>query len=178
MALNTQLRNRALQVIIEFLLPARPILVSDVAGVAAHVECGVTAAFLWNVRAFRVARQAKVVVFARPGRGLDQLIDIRRRMWIVALDAITCGSRVNRLSIDRCLIVVTGKAQRGVRVFDQLAPRDVLVDTNFVTGEASHRDRRVNMLALGLCLMTFQALRVFHAFLEWNRMLGGQSRPH
>src|SRR5437660_8189541 len=63
-------------------------LMGCVAGLAAHVECGVTAAFLRYLRALRVAGQAEVVVLGGAGNGFAQLVLVFRSVRIVAGQAV------------------------------------------------------------------------------------------
>ncbi len=69
-------------------------------------------------------------------------------MRFVAFDTVASRGLVNRLTIDRLLVVVAREAKCGVGVLNQLDPGDVLVHTHFVTGEAPHRDRCVNVSSL------------------------------
>ncbi len=62
---------------IEFGLTDLAGLVRDVAGVAAHIERGMTAAFGGDVNALLVAAQAKIL-FLIAGRRLQQLILVIR----------------------------------------------------------------------------------------------------
>jgi len=59
-AIDAQRRRRFGEVEIEFDLAHFPGLVGGVAGVATHIEGGVAAAFLGNVKSGRVASQAKI----------------------------------------------------------------------------------------------------------------------
>ena len=61
------------QVKIKFALAALARLVHRVAGVAAHVECGVAAALLRNIRSLRVAGEAEIVFLI--ARGQPSVVD-------------------------------------------------------------------------------------------------------
>lgn len=56
------------QVKIKFALAPLPRLVHGVAGIAAHVECGVPAAALRNIRSLRVAGEAEIVLLVARGQ--------------------------------------------------------------------------------------------------------------
>ena len=161
------------QVKIELGLPDLARLVRDVAGVAAHVERGVTAAFFGTFNPGLVAGQAEVCPSVARGR-LEQLILVVRRVRIVALHAIAHRRSMNRaLDIGSVLVGVAGEAERVGRGRDQLDPGDVFVDPNLVTTGAPHRDRRVHRLAFGLVFVAGDALGGIGVRVQRNRMRGG-----
>src|SRR5215467_16001650 len=130
---------------------------SDVAGLASHVECGVATALLWDIESRVVAVEAEILFLATRGR-LDQLILVVSGVRIVALKAIANRGAVHRSFNLSCVLVsVAAQAQALRRGLDQLYSRDVPVDPNFVTTGAAHGDRRVDRLALGLVFMASSA---------------------
>src|SRR3954464_14949390 len=106
------------------------------AGVASHIECGVTASSFGALRADVMAGEAKVFVLRRSRSRLQQLIRIVRLVWIVALYAITHRRRMQGLPGLRLLFLVTAEAQGlcgGGRQFDS---RDVVAHPDFVAAQA------------------------------------------
>ena len=63
-AIDAERRNRLLQMCRKFDLSTIPILMGHVAGIAAHVESGVTAAAFGHVHADLVAGEAEILVSA------------------------------------------------------------------------------------------------------------------
>jgi len=106
-ALDTKRRNIFLQVRREFDLVAIAVFVSQVAGVAAHIESCVTASVLRNIDSDVVAGKAKVLVTGRARCRLQQLLWIVRLMRIMALNAIPDRGRMDRLAGLYLLLVVT-----------------------------------------------------------------------
>ncbi len=76
-AIDAERWRRLCQVIIEFLFSTLAVLVGQVAGLASHVESGVTTPSLWDVHTFGVALETQVVVLGGASRRLQQLILIR-----------------------------------------------------------------------------------------------------
>src|SRR5437870_13147614 len=85
-------------------------LMGCVAGLAAHVECGVTAAFLRYLRALRVAGQAEVVVLGGAGNGFAKLVLVFRSVRIVAGQAVADRGLV-QLTLDRGGVFVGGTGE-------------------------------------------------------------------
>ena len=75
-------------------LPNLARLVRDVAGVAAHVECGVAAAFLPGHSCPACGNQAEIVFLVARGR-LQQLILIVGIVRVVAFEAVANRGRVH-----------------------------------------------------------------------------------
>jgi hypothetical protein len=80
------------------------------------------------------------------------------------------------LSVNRDLVVMTTQAERSCRCLDQLYPRYVFGDPDFMARQAAHLNRSVDMRTLALRLMTFKALCILYVLLQRDRMLGGQGR--
>ena len=145
------------QMVIKLALAPLARLVRDVASVAAHVEGGVAASLLWNIRSLRVAAQAEIV-FLIAGGWLQQLVLVVGSMRIVALHAIANGRWMNRPLISRGVFVgVAGEAQLVGSGGDQLYARDVFVDPDLVATGTAHRNRGVDRLALCLVLVAGDA---------------------
>ena len=70
-------------------------LVRGVAGVASHVERGVTAAFFGNIESLFVAAEAKILLLV-PRCRFQQLILVVAGVRIVALQAIAHRGRMHR----------------------------------------------------------------------------------
>src|SRR5437660_11657449 len=96
-------------------------LMGCVAGLAAHVECGVTAAFLRYLRALRVAGQAEVVVLGGAANGFAQLVLVFRSVRIVAAEAVA-DCRLVHLTLDLggIFAIRTGAAKPTRSGLDQL----------------------------------------------------------
>ena len=72
--INAQCRNRFGEVEIEFLLALVSYLVDGVAGVASHIERGVTASPRRNIRALLMAAEAEVFLGIGARGGLQKLV--------------------------------------------------------------------------------------------------------
>lgn len=134
-------------------------LVRRVAGLAAHIECGVTAAFFRNVQALGVAGQTEVV-FLLAHCSLEQLVLVSRCVRVVAFQAIP-DRRFMDLTFDQggVLVAVTCEAKLVRGGGGQLHACDVLIDPNLMAGQTPHGDRRMNRLALAFFAMAFDAFR-------------------
>ena len=119
-------------------------LVRRVAGVAAHIEGCVAAAFLRNIGSLGMAARAEVLFLVSRG-GLQQLVLVVRSVRIVAAEAVAYG-RLVHMSFDlRCVffgVAIEAKLIRNGR--DQLHPGHIFVDPYLVATQASHLDRGVN----------------------------------
>src|SRR5436853_7239492 len=112
-------------------------LMGCVAGLAAHVECGVTAAFLRYLRALRVAGQAEVVVLGGAGNVIEQLVLVFRSVRIVAGQAVADRWLVHlTLDLGGVFVSVTGEAKPIRRGCDQLDAGRSLVDPYFGAAQA------------------------------------------
>jgi hypothetical protein len=176
MALDAERRNFLLQMRRKLDLVAVPILMSDMAGLATHIEGGMTAATFWDVDADVVAAQAEVLIARRARHRLQKLVRIVGLMRIVALQAITDSRRMHRLSSLNLLLIMAAQAESLRRRGDQLHPSHIAGDANFVAAQASSRDRRMHCLSFALVFMAFEALRGIYILLERNRVSFGYSR--
>ncbi len=150
--------RRFRQVIIELLLTAFAGLVRDVAGFAAHVQCGMTATLLGDVQSLRMAAETEVLVLVTGGR-LQKLEFVVGLMWIVTLHAVANRRRVDfAFDVGGVVISVAGEAERLRRCGDELDAGDVFIDSNLVTTCASRRDRRVDVLSFGFIRVALCAL--------------------
>ncbi len=171
-AIEAERRSSLGQVIIELNLAALSGLVRRVAGLATHVERRVPAAVLGNIYTFVMAAKAEVLVLGSAAGRLQQLVLVRRAMWVVALDAIANGWGMY-LSVDLSgiLVGVAGDAERLRRGGDQLYASDIFVDANLVAARAAHLDRRVNVGALTFVFVALEALRGVGFRIERDRVL-------
>jgi len=145
-------------------------LMCRMAGIATHIKRRVAATLRSHIQPLRVALETKIRALISRCR-LQQLIFVVALVRIVALDAITHRRRMHRtLQRRRIFFGMACQAHGLRRGSDQLDPRDLFVDANFMAAQASRRDRRVHSLALGLVLVTLEALRRIDVFLEWDRM--------
>ena len=175
-AVDAQRRSGFGQVIIELQLARLARLVDGVASLAAHVQRGVPAAFLWNVESLRVAGEAKVLALIAGGR-LQQLELVVGLVRVVTLKAIAHSRRMDlAFEVGGILVGVAGDAQRLRRGGDQLDASDVFVDADLMTTGAAHGDGGVNILAFGLVFMALDALRRIGILVEWNWMGGRASQ--
>jgi len=67
-------------------------------------------------------------------------------------------------------VTVTGQAQFVRDCGDQLHPRNIFVDPNFVTTGASHRNGGMNRLALGFVCVALEALSGVYVLIQRDRM--------
>ena len=114
--------------------------VGGVAGIAAHIERGVAAAFCRNIQALRVAVETEVLaLFA--ASGLKQLIFVIGFVRVVALGAIADGRWMHMaLDLGGILIGVAAETKFVRSGRNELDVRDVFVYPDFVTAETTHGD--------------------------------------
>ena len=125
MTINAERRRGLLQVKVEFLFPRLARLVRRVARVAAHIQRGVTTAFLGHVQPLRVAIEAEILAFVACHR-FQQLILIFRDVRAVALQAIAHRGRMHMpLDLRGIHVRMAGNAERLRRRGDQLDARDI-----------------------------------------------------
>src|SRR5271166_1815868 len=86
-AIDTKRRNALGEMVIELNLARFPGLMGYVAGVAAHIERGVSAAFRRHIQSLSMAIEAQVFALFTAGR-FQQLVLVIRLMRIVAFNAI------------------------------------------------------------------------------------------
>jgi len=181
MAIDAQRRNAFGQVLVELDLPSLTGLMCRVTGIAAHIERGVTTAFLGHVETLRVAIKAKILALL-PATSLQQLVLILGNVRIVALDAVAYRWRMNcAFDRGRVFVTVTGQAESLRRRSGQLDASDVFVDANLVARSAAHLDCGMDRLALGLVLMTLEACLRVGIRLKRNWMHSSEAKgpaPH
>ena len=120
------------EVKVELLLPFFADFMRGVAGIASHIERGVSAAFLGDVRSLGVAGEAKIV-FLIAGSRFEQLKFVVGGMGVVALDAVANRWRMNRtLQRGSVFIGMAGDAKRLRGGGRQLDASNVFVDANLV----------------------------------------------
>lgn len=150
-------------------------LVRRVAGVASHVERGVTAAFCGDVQSLRVTTKTEILPFVS-GLGLQQLIFIVTGVRIVTLDAVAHCRRMHcPFQRGGIFLGVATQAHRLRSRCNQLDASDVFIDAHFVATQTSRGDRGVNRLAFRLILMALETLRRIDILVERHRMLFGPS---
>src|ERR1017187_3835316 len=148
MAIHTKRRGRLGEMKVELDLADLARLMRDVAGVAAHVEGRVPAAFLGNVYAGLVTAQAEVL-FLVPRGGLQQLILVVRGVRSVTLYAVAHGWGMNfTFYVGGILVRVAGQTESTGSRRDQLYTRDIFIDSNLVATGAAHGNRGMDRLAL------------------------------
>ena len=154
---EAQRRARLGQVIIELLFALLANLVGDVAGVAAHIQRRVPAAFLGNVDALVMAGEAEVLCLVSRRR-LQELILVVGLMRIMALQAIANRRGMNcPVKAGGVHIGVAGNAERLRSGGDQLYAGDVFINPDLVTARTSGGDGRVDVLAFCFVLVTLDA---------------------
>jgi hypothetical protein len=147
--------------------------VRNVAGLATHVERGVTAAFLRDVQSLGVAREAEIIFLFSRSR-LEQLVLVRRDVRIMAGQTIPHRRRMNiALDLGGVFIAVARQAELVGCRGDELDASDVFVDPHFVARRASQGDRRVHRFALRLVLVALQALGRIGVLVERHRVNRG-----
>ena len=120
------------EVKVELLLPFFADFMRGVAGIASHIERGVTAAFFRDICSLRVAGEAKIVFFVARS-SFEQLKLVVGSMRVVALDAVANRWRMDRtLQRGSVFIGMAGDAERLRRGGRQLDTGNVFVDANFV----------------------------------------------
>jgi hypothetical protein len=77
---------------------------------------------------------------------------------------------MDRLPSLHLLLVVAAEAQGLRRRGDQLNPRYIPVDSDFMAAQATGRDRRVNCLSFALVFVALQAFGRVHILFERNRV--------
>src|SRR5580700_8789873 len=93
-----------------------------------------------NIQSLFVAIETEILPLIAGGR-LQQLILVVALMGIVALDAVAHCRRMYRALQRRGVFIrVAADAQRLRRRSGQLDPRDVFIDSNFVTTQTSRGD--------------------------------------
>ena len=170
MAIGTKRRGSLRQVKLVFKRGLGAGLVRHVAGIASHVERGVTAAFFRNIQALGVAGEAEIVCFPAGG-GLQQLELIVRGVRIVALQAVA-HRRLVDISFDLggVFVGVTGQAELVGSRRDQLDAGDVAIDPDLVATQAAHRDGGMDELTLALFAMAFKAFGGICFWVQRNRV--------
>src|SRR5579864_234189 len=146
------------------------VLMCQMAGIAAHVEGGVSAAVLRDINSDVVAAQAEVLFPRGAGCRFHKLNGVVRLVRIVALHAITHCRRMDGLPSLHLLLVVAAEAKCLGRRGDQFDPRYIPVDSDFVAAQAAGSDRRVNRLSFALVFVALQAFGRIHILFEGNRV--------
>ena len=148
-------------------------LVRDVASVAAHVQCGVAAALLWNISALVMACEAEIVLLLARGR-LQQLELVFGSMRVVAGQAIANRRLVHTaLDLRGIFIAVAGQADFVGDDGDELYAGDISVDPDFMTAQTAHRNSGVDGLAFRLVSVALEALGAVGLRIERNGVNGG-----
>lgn len=172
MTVEAQRRSRLGEVVVVFDLAFLTYFVSDVASFATHVEGGMTAPLVGDVHALGMALQAEILAFVA-GVSLDQLVLVIRLVGIVALDAIANRWRMDRaLEVGSILVGVTSDTNRRRTGGDELDPRDIFIDANFMTAGAAHGNRRMNELAFGFVFVAFDTFGRVGVLVQRNRVNG------
>jgi len=141
-----------------------------VAGFAAHVQSGVTAAVLRDIHSDVVAAQAEILFRRRARSRLQKLIGIVGLVRIVTLHAIANRRGMNRLARLYLLLIVAAQAERLGGSGDQLDPGDVAIDADFVAAQAAGRDGGVNCFPFAFVFVALQALGRIHVVFEGYRV--------
>jgi len=159
MAVDAECRGPLRQVKAVFSCGFRSRLVGHVAGLATHIQSGMTAALFRDIESLRVASEAEIVFLVARG-GPEQLVLVFRCMRVVAFQAVP-DRRFMDLTFDHggVLVAVTCEAKLVRGGGDQLHACDVFIDPNLMAGQTPHGDRRMNRLALAFFAMTFHAFR-------------------
>ena len=154
-------------------------LVRQVAGIAPHVQRGMTAALFRNIQSGLVATEAEVLFFPARHR-LQKLILVVARVRIVAGEAIAHRRRMHRpLDVRRFLVRMAGEAKPGGSGRDQLDPRHVLVHPHLMAAQTARGHGRMHGFALGLVVVALHALGGVGVLVQrhgMNRRAGRQGR--
>ena len=151
-------------------------LMCDMAGIAAHVEGGVAAAFFRNVQALFMAIKAEILALI-PRRGLKQLILVVAGVRIVTLDAIAHGRRMHAAFEGGGVFVGMATEAKCLRSrSDELDASYIFVDPNFVAAQTSGGNGGVDGLALRFVIVALEAFFGVDVLLKRNRMLLGYYR--
>ena len=130
----------------------------DMAGVAAHVQCGVATSLFRHIDARLVAIEAEVFLFASRSR-LQELILVVAGMRTVAAQAIAHRGGVHRSFNVGCFFIrVAGDAQAIGGCGDQFDACDVFVDPHLVATQAACSHGGVDRFPLRLVVVTLQTL--------------------
>lgn len=150
-------------------------LMRDVAGVATHVERGVTAAALGDIDTRLMARQAKVFIFIYARGRLQQVVLVVRRMRIVAFQAVAYRWTVNfTFDFSGVFVGVAGNAEGLGGGGDQFRAGDVFIYPDLVTACTSCGDCRVNHFPLRFIFMTFETFGRVDVLIQGHWMLAGE----
>ena len=148
-------------------------LVGDVAGVAAHIESGVTAALLGHIQSGLVATEAEILFLAARNR-LQELILVVAGVRIVAREAVANRGRMHRpLDVSRFLVRMAGDAKRSRRGGDQLDAGNVFIDPDLMAAQAAGGHGGMNGLAFRFVVVALQALGGIGVLVQRNRMNHG-----
>lgn len=133
-------------------------LVCHVAGIASHVQRGVTAAVLGDIDTNLVAGKAKVRILSVSADRLEQLVPVVGSVRLVAFHTVANCRSVNlAFNIRSFFVSVAGDTERYGSGGDQLGAGNVFIDPDLVTTGTPHGNRRMNRLALGLIFMALRA---------------------
>jgi len=121
--------------------------VGGVAGVAAHIERGMTAALFRDIEAGLMAIEAEVFLFAS-GDGFEELVLVIGGVRIVAGKAVADRGRMHgALDVRRCFVGMAGETKRGRRCGDELDARDIFIDADFMAAQTAGGHCGVNGFA-------------------------------
>jgi len=144
--------------------------VGGVAGVAAHIERGVAAAFFRDIGAGLVALEAEIFLFAAGSR-LEELIFVVRDVRVMAGEAVADRGRMNgAFDVRGGLVGMAGEAERGRRGGDELDAGYILIDADLMATETAGGHGGMHGLALGFVFVAFKALGGVGLGVERNRM--------
>jgi len=183
-AIKTERGRRFGQMEIELNLPDFAGLVGDVAGIAAHVQCGMAAAVLPGIlRALVVAGEAEIIFFIPRGR-LQQLKLVAGSMRFVASQALANRRLVHvPLDLGGVLVAMAIQADFVGDNRDEFHAGDVPVDPDFMAAQTAYGNCGVDRLAFRFVLVALEALGAVGLRIEPNGMNGGvgagnQKRDH
>ena len=154
--------------------------VGGVAGVATHIERGVTAALFRDIQAGLVAIEAEIFLLTARGR-LEELVLIGGGVRVVAGETVADRGRMHgALDVCRCFVGMAGEAERGRSCGDELDARDIFSHADFMAAQTTGGHGGVNRFAFGLVLMTFKALDGIDLGIERNGVYrsGGAHGEH
>jgi hypothetical protein len=133
------------QVEIKFAFSALASLVRHMAGIAPHVQGCMTTAILRDVDSHLVAAEAKIRILTVSIGGLEQLVLIVGRMWIVTLRAIAHCRRVDLpVDISSFFVGVAGNAESNRGGGDEFRAGNIFIYPDLMTASTAHRNRRMD----------------------------------
>ena len=147
-------------------------LVYGMAGIASGIQGGVPTPLLRYIQTGGVTFQAKIFGLAAR-KGFQRVVLVRRHVRIMALRAVAHRRGMNRaLAGNGLLVLMTLQAERPDRGSLQFDASDVPGDPDFMAGETTDGNGRMNGFPMRLLFVAFQAFGRVRIRIQRDRMLG------